>query len=265
MKLLPGLILLLLPGSGLLAQTASSGGGDLFAPSSLDSPSPSPTPDAEKKPAAGKAGAAASPSEPTVIDSVNMNYDGKTRVAIFTGENYGVFVKDPRFTVYCDKLTAQLRKASGPAPGIPGKKPKSSPTPTPTPSPAPKGKADAAAAKSGGLESAVAEGTADEPVVIVQDKPPSNGEAAQHSVGIALKADYDADSGNVKLSGWPRVTQGINTQIATSPKTIMIMNKDSNAMTTIGPSRTVIQEESQPKKSGTNADTSDSSPSPSAQ
>jgi hypothetical protein len=61
------------------------------------------------------------------------------------------------------------------------------------------------------------------------------------------------------------VTQGINTQIATSPGTVMIMNRESNMMTTKGPSRTVIQEESQTKKSGTGSDSSESSPSPSAQ
>jgi hypothetical protein len=180
-----------------------------------------------------------------------MDYDEKTRIAIFTGEDYGVFVKDPSFTVYCDKLTAHMRKASSPAPPIPGAKP------TPTP----EGKAAASPTPRGnGLQRAVAEGNSDRPVVIVQDKPAANGEAAQHSVGIALKADYNADTGDVVLTGWPRVTQGVNTQIATAPYTVMIMNKDGHTMKTHGPSRSVIQEEDQPKKSGTD---SDASPSPS--
>jgi len=265
MKYLLGLVFLLLPCSGLLAQTASGIGG-FVGSASLDADSPSPTPAAEKKPAAGKAGAAPNAQGPTVIDSEEMDYDGKTRIAVFTGDNYGVLVKDPSFTVYCDKLTAHMRKDSGPAPAIPGRKP---PMPPPTPAPKPKEGADAkgavanpAGSRGNALESAVAEGSADQPVVIVQDKPASNGQAAQHNVGIALKADYNADTGNVLLSGWPRVSQGINTQIATSPGTVMIMNRDGNTMTTHGPSRTVIEEESQAKKTGTD---SASSPSPSAQ
>jgi hypothetical protein len=254
-KLLAGFILLTLLCSGLLAQTASGLEG-LAGSASLDAAAPSPTPAAKKKPAA-----APNAQGPTVIDSETMDYDGKSRIAIFTGDDYGVLVKDPSFTVYCDKLTAHMRKDSGPAPAIPGRKP-----PTPPPTPAPKADAGNPAGGHGNaLESALAEGTADQPVVIIQDKPAANGQAAQHNVGIALKADYNADTGNVILSGWPRVTQGINTQIATSPKTTMTMNRDSNTMTTHGPSRTVIEEESQTKKTGTDSASPDASSSPPAQ
>ena len=116
-----------------------------------------------------------------------------------------------------------------------------------------------------GLQRAIAEGNPDYPVVIVQDKPGVNGAAPEHDVGIALKADYNADTGDVVLTGWPRVSQGINTQIATSAETVMIMNKDGQTMRTIGPSRTVIQEQDQPKTTGTNSESADQSPSPSPQ
>jgi hypothetical protein len=106
-------------------------------------------------------------------------------------------------------------------------------------------------------------------VVIVQDKPAANGGQPEHDVGIALKADYNADTGDVVLTGWPRVSQGINTQIATSPDTVMTMNRDGHTMKTHGPSRTVIQEQNQPKTSGSNSKPSDQStdqsPSPIAQ
>jgi lipopolysaccharide export system protein LptA len=256
----PCLILLALPCAGIRAQTEAADSNPFRSggPGLSDA---SPAPAAEPT----KTGTAQAPAGPTVIDSDNMDYDEKTRIAIFTGDNYGVLVKDPSFTVYCDKLTAHMRKASGPPPAVPGAKGKPSATPTPTPTPAPNGKgagADAASSKASGLQSALAEGAPDRPVVIVQDKPGVNGGPPEHDVGIAQKADYNADSGDVKLTGWPRVSQGINTQIATASSTVMIMNRDGHTMKTIGPSRTVIQEQDQPKKTGTNAD---SSPSPSPQ
>jgi hypothetical protein len=238
MKLLPlGFLLLILAGSGLMAQTISGGGdSDLFGAAS-----PSPSPD--KK---GADPAAAAPQEPTIIDSQAMDYNETTRLAIFTGDDYGVYVKDPNFVLYCDKLTAHMRKGSGAAaPGTP-KAPKASPTPAPSPG----SRGAAAEQKANGLQSALAEGSPDHPVVIVQDKPATATTQAVHNVGIAQKADYNADTGDVKLMGWPRVNQGINTQIATSPETIMIMNKDGHTMKTIGPSRTVIQQQDQSKPSG---------------
>ena len=255
--ILLGLLLAILAGSsGLSRLYAQTVAGSKFAESqpglfdAASSPSsPSPTPAARNP-------AEAAPSGPTTIDSQTMDYDEKTRVAIFSGEHYGVFLKDPQFTVYCGKLTAHMRTAGGAA------GPKAKVTPTPQPSPA--SKADAAASKASGLKSALAEGTADEPVVIVQDKAASNGDEAQHNVGIAEKADYNADTGDVILTGWPRVTQGLNTQIATSETTVMIMNKDGKTMKTKGPSRSTIHESEPAKKTGT-ASESQESPAPSAQ
>jgi lipopolysaccharide export system protein LptA len=265
MKFLFALLFLTVSGTSLLAQTISDsdsmGSGRLGVPDSSATASPSPAA-GDKKPGAQ------APPAPTVIDSNSMEYDQKTGIAIFTGEDYGVYVKDPSFVVYCDKLTAYMSKGAGPGPGAPGAKGKAPSTPRPTPVPAPKGKASAAAATpaKGGLQRALCEGNSDRPVVIVQDKPPANpGEAPQHNVGIALKADYHADTGDVILTGWPRVSQGINTQIATASYTVMTMNKDGHTMKTTGPSRTVIQEQDQTKKTGASSPASDSSPSPSPQ
>jgi len=236
-----GLLLVSLSFSRALAQSVPA--GNPFASAArLQVPSPSPADTETKKPA--KEAEAQAPQGPTTIDSANMDYDEKTRVAIFTGDDYGVFLKDPQFTVNCDKLTAFMRK--GAAAGASGAKASPSASPSSTPS-----KADAATAKTNGLQRAIAEGSSDHPVVIVQDKPASNGDEAQHNVGIAEKADYNADTGDVVLTGWPRVSQGINTQIATSRDTVMVMNKDGHTMKTHGPSHSVIQEQNQAKKSPT--------------
>jgi len=239
-SLLPGLLLLSLSGTLASAQTISSGDTAGSQPRlSLTSPTPGADDSADDKKPAAKA--EQTPSGPTTIDSKTMDYDEKTRMAVFTGENYGVFVKDPSFTIYSDKLTAYMRKGGAPA-GQKG---------MPSSEANPKGSTSGTASKGGGLQRAVAEGPPEHPVVIVQDKPASSGEEAQHNVGIAEKADYNADTGDVVLTGWPRVSQGINTQIATSRDTVMVMNKDGHTMKTHGPSHSVIQEQNQAKKSPT--------------
>jgi lipopolysaccharide export system protein LptA len=247
----PGLLLLLLIGPGLEAQTAA--GGSVDAGPALRHASPAPGPGADKK----KDAAAQAPQGPTIIDSDAMDYDGKTRIAIFTGTDYGVFVKDPSFTVNCDKLTAYMHETAAVTTGTSAGRAK---PPAAKPSPASSPAATGTPARANGLQRAIAEGTPDRPVVIVQDKPAANGEQPEHDVGIAAKADYNADTGEVVLTGWPRVSQGINTQIATSPETYMIMYRDSKKMRTIGPSRVTIQQEDQPKKTGTSSASPDGSP-----
>jgi lipopolysaccharide export system protein LptA len=240
------LLLLLCPCAHIFAQSLSGGGpASLFENST---PTSSPAASGHKK----KAVPAASPQGPTIIDSQAMDYDEKTRIAVFTGDYYGVVVKDPSFTVTCDKLTAYMRKA-GAAPSA---------TPTPAPSAHGKGGAadGAAAGRENGLQRAIAEGVPDRPVVIVQVKPGANGAPPERDVGIAMKADYNADTGDVVLSGWPRVSQNVNTQIATAPSTTMIMNRDGRTMKTHGPSRTVIQEQPKP---GSSPSPANASPSPS--
>ena len=48
-----------------------------------------------------------------------------------------------------------------------------------------------------------------------------------------------------ELTGNPRVQQGVNTHIATSPDTVMILNQEGQ-LTTHGPSRTEIRQEPSP-------------------
>lgn len=151
---------------------------------------------------------------PTEITaSKETTFDEKTRKAVFVGD---VTVKDAQFQLTCGKLTAYLRRGSSGEGG------------------------QAKVPQGGGLDRAVAEGD----VVIVQEKVDDKGEVTRY-VGKARKAEYDATTGNVTLSGWPQIQQGINTQVATEEGTVMILNQ-KGALQTRGPSKTVISDSSGP-------------------
>jgi lipopolysaccharide transport protein LptA len=127
-----------------------------------------------------------------------------------SGKSMGIFsghvkVVDPRFNLQSDKLTIFISKG-----------------------------------ENRGLERAVAEGN----VGVVRDRPDPNGGPPTRAVGRADIATYIAATGNVELKGTPRVQQGENTHIATSPETVMLINQ-SGQLTTHGPSRTEIRQ--QPK------------------
>src|SRR4029453_17187358 len=47
-------------------------------------------------------------------------------------------------------------------------------------------------------------------------------------------------TGDVELTGTPRVQEGLNMHVATSPDTVMVINQNSQ-LTTHGPSRTEIR------------------------
>ena len=114
-----------------------------------------------------------------------------------------VVVTDPRFKVQGDKLTIYL-----------GKK------------------------QNDGLEKAVVEGN----VGVVRDRPSADGSPPDRMVGRAEKAVYTAKDGNFELTGNPRVQQGLNTHVATSPDTVMVLN-EIGQLQTKGPSRTEIRQE----------------------
>jgi lipopolysaccharide transport protein LptA len=123
-------------------------------------------------------------------------------------KNIGIFsghvkVADPRFTLQSEKLTVYITKG-----------------------------------QNQGLEKAVAEGN----VAVVRDRPDPNGGAPTRAVGRSDQATYVAATGNVELRGTPRVQEGVNTHIATSPDTTMVVNQNGQ-LTTHGPSRTEIRQE----------------------
>jgi lipopolysaccharide transport protein LptA len=135
--------------------------------------------------------------------------------AFFDATKYiGVFtghvkVSDPRFSLQADKLTIHVKKG-----------------------------------KEQGLEKAVAEGN----VGMVRDQPDPNGGPSTRAVGRAETVTYNVDTGVVELKGTPRVQQGLNTQVATSPDTVMIINQNGQ-LSTHGPSRTDIRQEPKTEES----------------
>jgi lipopolysaccharide transport protein LptA len=126
-------------------------------------------------------------------------------------KNMGIFsgrvkVTDPRFNLQSDKLTVFITKG-----------------------------------QNQGLERAIAEGS----VGLVRDRPDPNGGPPTRAIGRADKAIYNAATGDIELRGTPRVQEGPNMHVATSPDTVMIINQNSQ-LTTHGPSRTEIRQ--QPKE-----------------
>jgi len=128
-------------------------------------------------------------------------------------KNMGIFsgrvkVIDPRFNLQSDKLTVFITKG-----------------------------------QNQGLEKAIAEGH----VGLVRDRPDPNGGAPTRAVGRADKATYTAATGDVELRGTPRVQEGANMHVATSPDTVMIINQNSQ-LSTHGPSRTEIRQQPNDEK-----------------
>jgi lipopolysaccharide transport protein LptA len=131
-----------------------------------------------------------------------------------SAKNMGIFsgrvkVVDPRFNLQSDKLTVFITKGQNQS-----------------------------------LEKAIAEGN----VGLVRDRPDPNGGSPTRAVGRADKATYTANNGDVELVGTPRVQEGPNLHVATSPDTVMIVSQNSQ-LRTHGPSRTeIVQQPDQDKK-----------------
>jgi lipopolysaccharide transport protein LptA len=114
-----------------------------------------------------------------------------------------VIVTDPRFNIQGDKLTIFISKN-----------------------------------QNEGFEKAIVEGN----VGVVRDRPSTSGGPPDRMVGRSEKAVYTAKDGRFELTGNPRVQQGLNTHVATSPDTIMILN-EAGQLETHGPSRTEIRQD----------------------
>jgi lipopolysaccharide transport protein LptA len=154
-------------------------------------------------------------------NAAGMKSDQPTTTEIYADEaffdstkNMGIFsgrvkVVDPRFNLQSDKLTVFITKGQNQS-----------------------------------LEKAVAEGN----VGLVRDRPDPNGGPPTRAVGRADKATYTATSGDVELVGTPRVQEGQNLHVATSPDTVMVVSQNSQ-LRTHGPSRTeIVQPPSDDKK-----------------
>lgn len=213
----------------------------------LDNPSAAPKPADKKTKPAATANAEKKATEITC--SGETLFDVKAGMATFVKE---VKIADPQFALSADKLTVYLKKAvkeAKPEANTDAKKeakPDVETAATPAAAPNPTPKADAPATSASGLERAVAEGN----VIISQDKVDEKTGEITHYIGKGAKADYNALSGEMTLSGWPQIQQGLNNQVATEEGTVMIMNKDGH-LRTVGRSKTVIQAEAKPAKSET--------------
>lgn len=198
---------------GVLAGMARGQGS---APATLSSRSPQPTPEKTPvdKPKDVKVTAEKSPDEKTKETKKPAPAREQIVTEIYADQavfdstkSIGVFtghiiVTDPRFQIQGDKLTIYISKDQGE-----------------------------------GLEKAVVEGN----VGVVRDRPDPGGGPPSRMVGRADKAVYIAANGNFELTGNPRVQQGLNTHVATSPDTVMILNEAGQLQTT-GPSRTEIRQ-----------------------
>jgi lipopolysaccharide transport protein LptA len=130
-------------------------------------------------------------------------------------KNMGIFsgrvkVVDPRFNLQSDKLTVFITKGQNQS-----------------------------------LEKAIAEGN----VGLVRERPDANGGPPTRAVGRGDKATYTAATGDVELRGTPRVQEGPNMHVATSPDTVMIISQNSQ-LRTHGPSRTEIVQQPNDDKKG---------------
>lgn len=125
-----------------------------------------------------------------------------------SNKSIGIFsghvkVIDPRFNLQSDKLTVYISKGENQK-----------------------------------LEKTIAEGN----VAVVRDRPDPNGGPPTRSVGRSDRAIYTAATGDVELTGTPRVQEGLNTHMATSPDTVMVINQNGQ-LSTHGPSRTEIRQQ----------------------
>ncbi len=174
----------------------------------------------------------------TEIYSDEAFFDSGKSMGIFSGH---VKVVDPRFNLQSDKLTVFISKSAqggGSGPATPGGQTSPGGQGSPAAQSMPNAQASPAPPGGQGLEKAIAEGN----VAVVRDRPDPAGGPPSRAAGRAEKATYVAATGNVELSGTPRVQQGVNTHIATSPDTVMVINQNGQ-LTTHGPSRTEIRQE----------------------
>jgi len=157
----------------------------------------------------GSSAAGVQPNQPTTTEIYSDE-------AFFdSSKNMGIFsgrvkVVDPRFNLQSEKLTVFITKGQNQS-----------------------------------LEKAIAEGN----VGLVRDRPDPNGGPPTRAVGRADKAIYTANTGDVELMGTPRVQEGPNLHVATSPDTVMVISQNSQ-LKTHGPSRTQIVQQPNEEKKG---------------
>ena len=167
------------------------------------------------------------PKGPTEITATKeAQFDTKTRTGVFIGN---VKVVDPQFTLTSDRLTVHLNKdeeggglneanAQGNVVIVHINQPKTPPQ----------------SAQTAGAPTPAARTAAAGPT-------PAQAQQPTTSTGKADNALYEAKDGSITLTGWPQVTQGANTHIATAPGVKMVLFRDGR-MQTYGSTRTLIED-----------------------
>ena len=167
------------------------------------------------------------PKGPTEITATQeAQFDTKSRTGVFIGN---VKVVDPQFTLTSDRLTVHLNKdedggglndaeAQGNVVIVHINQPKTQAQPVQT-----------AGASTVATQTAATGST------------PARTQQPTTSTGKSENAFYQAKDGSIILTGWPQVTQGGNTHIATAPGVKMVLYKDGR-MQTYGSTRTLIED-----------------------
>ena len=200
----------------LTAQIAAAPAGSPVQPKKAEKPVKDKAKNKDKKKDDKSSG-----TNPFGSNAAGMQSDQPTTTEIYADEaffdstkNMGIFtgrvkVVDPRVNLQSDKLRVFITKGQNQS-----------------------------------LEKAIAEGN----VGLIRDRPNPNGGPPTHAVGRADKATYTATTGDVELVGTPRVQEGPNLHVATSPDTVMVVSQNSQ-LRTHGPSRTeIVQQPDQEKK-----------------
>ncbi len=163
-------------------------------------------------------------TETQIVAREGADFDAKGRAATFNGS---VHISDPRFELWCDKLTVYLnRESEKEGADAPSRPPAGKTTGVQPPT-------------GGGIDRAVAEGN----VVIKQIRAAAApGGETKTSIGRSERAEFTNRTGEIVLSGGrPSIEQGLNVLEATSSQTRIILARD-NTLRTEGPSRTIIRQ-----------------------
>jgi lipopolysaccharide export system protein LptA len=156
-----------------------------------------------------------------------LNYDPAESKAVFTGS---VQVLHPVFDLSCDSLTAYLNRSKAPTAFGGG----------PSGEPSPNGEASKNGEKGFAAPSALSRAVAEGQVVISQEKRNEKGEL-ERSVGRAQRVVYESSTGDITLSGWPRVEQKQNLIVALEESTVMVLNR-TGRVEVKGQSKTVLRD-----------------------
>lgn len=163
-----------------------------------------------------------------IVAQGGLAYDPLESRAVFSGS---VQVTHPVFDLTCETLTAFLNRSKV---GRGGETPEGVGAAASEPAGLPAGGKGFSAPSA--LERAVAEGR----VVITQEKKNEKGEL-ERSVGRAQRVVYESATGNITLSGWPRVEQKQNLIVALEESTVMVLNK-TGKVEVRGQSKTVLRD-----------------------